>query len=146
MPEEIDDAKKVDAKKDDSASDRAKTFTQDQVDKIVQERLARDRSKRSQEVDDVTKLQDRIDALEVVLAKVVTGRIEKLPKAVKSLVDKLDVADRLAWIEENAAEFAIDADTSADKKKIPPIPDGTAPVKDVEELKKQKLTQVDYSL
>ena len=146
MPEEIDDAKKVDAKKDDSASDRAKTFTQDQVDKIVQERLARDRSKRSQEMDDATKLQDRIDSLEAVLTKIVTGKIEKLPKAVKSLVDKLDIADRLNWIEENAAEFAVDADTSVDKKKVPPVPDGTPPAKDVEELKKQKLTQVDYSL
>src|SRR4030042_1455865 len=90
-----------------------KKFSQDDLDRIISERLERDRKKYTDRIsaleatigkgdenhDQDKVLQDRITKLEGILGKISTGRLSDLPAPIKALVDKLDIAERLEWLE-----------------------------------------------
>jgi hypothetical protein len=132
-----------------------KKFSQDDLDRIISERLERDRKKYTDRIsaleatigkgdenhDQDKVLQDRITKLEGILGKISTGRLSDLPAPIKALVDKLDVADRLEWLETNAEEVQ-----QALRKPIPAVPDGSAKMATLDELAAKKSQNMDYSL
>jgi hypothetical protein len=132
-----------------------KKFSQDDLDRIISERLERDRKKYTDRIsaleatigkgdenhDQDKVLQDRITKLEGILGKISTGRLSDLPAPIKALVDKMDVADRLEWLETNAAEVQ-----QALRKPIPAVPDGSAKMATLDELAAKKSQNMDYSL
>jgi hypothetical protein len=83
-------------------SQGAKTFTQAELDEIVESRLARERSSQGRKLDNVESAlkaaEKRIEHYEKILSKQVESQTKDLPDSVKKLLAKLSVQEQLEWL------------------------------------------------
>ena len=92
-------------------------FTQAELDKVISNRLERERVAKSNDVNlvkdkvktvsqELDLAQERIEKYETIIKGLVTSQMKDLPKSIRELVEKLDPADQINWLESNAAELA----------------------------------------
>jgi chromosome segregation ATPase len=129
-----------------------KLFTQEQLDAVISQRLERERLSKSQDLEEVKseigKLSETVETkdkqisqYEEILKGIIKGQLKDLPKPVKQLVEKLDPAEQLVWLENNADELK-----STAKKPISPIPNPSELEKvDVEEIITKKQDSGKYN-
>lgn len=112
-----------------------KLFKQAELDTIIKQRLREQKTSHETalmamkgELDTANQLNTRYAD---IIKKSVEKQIEKLPEAVKELVNKLDVSDQLEWLDKHAGDYL-------QKQGVPPVPDGKQPEKlDLLEKKRQ---------
>lgn len=98
-----------------------KRFTQADIDKIVTDRLAREKSvfktqKESLE-SEKTSLQTSVEAYEAKLKEMLTPQLDAIPEEYKELVEKLSLLEQVAFIAKLSGK-----QSNSDKKLIPSTP------------------------
>jgi exonuclease VII large subunit len=128
-------------------TDAPKTFTQEQLEAVLKERLEREKTSSGHAQ---KQLQDTIKGLEESnqkyherITKSLEKQLEALPESVRALVQKLDPLDQLEWLETNSAEFTQNV---SQQKSVKPVPDGVTPETNLDDVIKRKAQTGDYSL
>jgi hypothetical protein len=109
----------------------AKTFTQADIDRVVKERLDREKSASKAKLDALTAELEtyKVSATkyEESITKMIADASRDLPEPLKALFDKLSVEDKLEWLEQNAKSLPT-------KKSVKPVPEAqrTEPTDDVD--------------
>ena len=101
--------------------DNGAKFTQADLDRIVKDRLDRERAASKAKLDalqaELEGYKASSETYQASIDKMIAERAKDLPQAVLSIFDKLTTADKLAWLEENA-------DALPTKKSVKPVPEG----------------------
>ena len=120
-------------------------FTQDQLNKAVTSRVARQNLAHKARVDvlqaELTEAVELNEKYKSTLEKVLGEQLKKLQPEVKSLVDKLDPASQLEWLSENLARFV-----ASSNKGVPPVPRSDGEGKTPEDLRRSKQLRSDYKI
>lgn len=96
-----------------------KTFTQEEVNKVVAERLKREKEQAKKQVEDVSseklQLEEIIKGYEERFEKLLAPQLADIPDEFKPLVDKLTVLEKLEWLASRNT-------SKTDKKGVPVTP------------------------
>jgi len=98
-----------------------KVFTQAEVDSIVKQRVSREQVQTKEARLSLETMQkeseEKIQAYESVISKMIANQLEPLPDGIKSLVKKLSLLDQIDWLSS--------ADNLIEKREIPETPKGS---------------------
>lgn len=112
-----------------------KTFSQEEVQKLIQERVRREKSSFDKEKGEFSQREadylDQIKKYEDTLQKMISSQMESLPESVKKLLSKLSVFEQLEWLS--------DSSNLIQKKNIPSTPKENP---DNKEIKPRKINQI----
>ena len=111
------------------------TFTQEAVNSIVRDRLQRQKAtltaqfnaqlaENKDAAEQVKALQEKADKYDVIFKSQLSDRRKKLPESVTQLLDKLEPAEQLTWLDENADKIVPVAPEQGPQT---PKPQGSAP-------------------
>lgn len=113
--------------------EKNKTFTQKDVDRIVKERLDRERASTKKTKEDFeaekTNLENIVKGYEEVLKTMVDEQLKDIPEPYRKIVQKLSILEQL--------EFLKDPNNKVSKKVVPVTPKGTDN-KEIQPQKKKK--------
>ena len=102
-----------------------KTFTQNEVNKIVQERLQRSKKDYEDQIKSIRSLAEdkdkMIEGYEGKLNQLIDKQLGDIPEAVKDLCAKLSVSDKVDWLEKHAEDNPL---KGFEKRNIPNTPTG----------------------
>jgi hypothetical protein len=127
------------------------TFTRDQINALVRDRLARQRrtlEARYQEqitsgaeaIEQVKALQVKAEKYDALFKKQLEERCKKLPPSVTMLLDKLDPDEQVAWLDDNADKLFFPSPQSGPQT---PKPSGVTP--DAVAVKERKAQNSAYT-
>lgn len=98
-----------------------KMFSQAELDGIIKQRVSREQiltKEARQSLESTQKESDeKIQAYESVISKMIATQLEPLPENIKSLVKKLALLDQIEWLSS--------ADNQIEKRQIPETPKGS---------------------
>ncbi len=133
-------------------ADGSKTFTQNELERVIKERLDREKAGHTaalaskeaavtKAAEDLIAANGLITAYQAVVQKQLDTMIKKLSPAVKDLVTKLGTLEQLAWLEKNAATL------STQSSGAPELPQafGSQPQTNAEAVAQKRATK-NYSL
>jgi hypothetical protein len=99
---------------------KTKSFTEEQVNQIVKDRLAKEKrtfsAKQSEYESEKISLQETIDAYEKKFGALIADQLKDIPEPYKKLLDKMTLLEKMEFLSENSG------DLNGEKKTIPTTP------------------------
>lgn len=93
----------TDAKTTDEVVKTAKTYTEDEVQKLIRERVDREKIASKKALEDATgaktSLEETLSKYEGILTKQIESKASALPEELKVLFDKLSLAEKIEYLE-----------------------------------------------